>query len=64
MATVERILQALRQAPAPLHTFDDAPYDEEGEDSDEERRAVEAALADPDPNIPHEEIERGLGLQR
>jgi hypothetical protein len=66
LPAVERVLSAFREPLDPvLWSLANAPYDDEGEDSDEERRAVEEARArlDRGEGIPQEELERDLGLR-
>jgi len=55
-----RFMQSLLADPVALSLLT-APPDDEPETEDE-RRAVEAARNDPSPTIPHEEILREFGL--
>ncbi len=62
--SAELILAALVEAAAPRMSLVEATFDHEGEDSDEERRAVEEARAEADRGelIPHDEVRRRWGL--
>ena len=65
LPTAERVLAGLRATADPLLlALEAAPYDDEGEDSDDELEAVAEARAQADRGelIPHEEVRRRWGL--
>ena len=65
LAAAGRALAALRQPAEPWRSvLENAPLDDEGEDSEEERQAVEEARAElaRGEGIPHEEAKRRLGI--
>jgi hypothetical protein len=59
--TAERVLEALRSAPAPSYSLEDAPLDDE-DDSDGGLTEARAQV-DRGELIPHEEAKRILGVR-
>ena len=61
--TAERVLEALRAAPA-SYSLEDAPLDDEPDDDDRDGGLTEArAQADRSELIPHKEAKRILGVR-
>lgn len=64
VSTAERVLEALRAAPAPSYSLADAPLDDEPDDDDRDGGLTEArGQADRGELIPHEEAKRILGVR-
>ncbi len=62
--TAERVLEALRAAPAPSYSLEDAPLDDEPDEDDRDGGLTEArAQADRGELIPHQEAKRILGVR-
>ena len=62
--TAERVLEALRAAPTPSYSLEDAPLDDESDEDDSDGGLTEArAQADRGELIPHQEAKRILGVR-